>query len=330
MRCPKINELPSLSHGKKGWPWTEEIPQVPETIKDGYLWPRVSIVTPSFNQSQFLEETIRSVLLQGYPNLEYIVIDGRSTDNSLDIIKKYEPWLSGWVSESDNGQSHAINKGLMRSTGTYWAWLNSDDIYMPGTILRAVKSLQMNPNVAVVYGDGLWINEDSVPLHIYRSGPLDARALLTGESGHGIPQATSFMRRETVGRVGGVNENLKMAMDFELWIKLSLNYDLLYIEDTPLAGIRSHANMKTRNFQLQGYLEDLRILKEYLAHPLCPEGVSLSRNLQYISVNILIAKYYIENKLPLNAIFYLLKALNADYFYTSKRILKYMSQLQKS
>ena len=101
-------------------------------MPNGEAWPRISIVTPSFNQGQFIEETIRSILLQGYPNLEYIIIDGGSTDESVEIIKKYEPWLTYWVSEKDRGQAHAINKGLERCTGEILAYINSDDYYYPG------------------------------------------------------------------------------------------------------------------------------------------------------------------------------------------------------
>jgi cellulose synthase/poly-beta-1,6-N-acetylglucosamine synthase-like glycosyltransferase len=112
MRCPRLHELPSAPPGKTGWPWTEESTAPPPSMADGKDWERITIVTPSFNQGAFIEETIRSVLLQGYPNLEYIVMDGGSTDNSVQIIKKYSPWLNYWVSEPDGGQSDAINRGL--------------------------------------------------------------------------------------------------------------------------------------------------------------------------------------------------------------------------
>jgi glycosyltransferase involved in cell wall biosynthesis len=126
-----LKDLPPAPEGKRGWPWTEQTEPLPDKMADGSDWPRISIVTPSYNQGQFIEETIRSVLLQGYPNLEYIIIDGSSDDNSVEVIKKYESWLAHWVSEPDNGQSDALNKGFHYSSGTISAYLNSDDLYFP-------------------------------------------------------------------------------------------------------------------------------------------------------------------------------------------------------
>lgn len=128
MRCPTLAELPPPPPGKTGWPWTVESPQLPETMPDDRPWPRISIVTPSYNQGQFIEETIRSILLQGYPDLEYIVMDGGSTDESVAIIEKYSPWLTHWASEKDRGQSDAIMKGVRQATGSIIHWINSDDL----------------------------------------------------------------------------------------------------------------------------------------------------------------------------------------------------------
>jgi len=117
MRCPALRELPPSPDSRKGWPWSEESPKIETSMPDGKLWPRVSIVMPSYNQVIFIEESIRSVLLQGYPDLELLVIDACSDDGALEIIKKYEKWITYWVSEPDRGQSHAINKGIRKSTG---------------------------------------------------------------------------------------------------------------------------------------------------------------------------------------------------------------------
>ncbi len=151
---PGLLGLPAAPPGKAGWPWTAEGPSLLQTMPDGAPWPRISIVTPSFNQGQFIEETIRSVLLQGYADLEYIVIDGGSTDGSVGIIKKYKRWLTYWVSEPDRGQSHAINKGFARATGGVLAWLNSDDLYAPGA-LRKVGMLLAGEENALLAGSAI-------------------------------------------------------------------------------------------------------------------------------------------------------------------------------
>ena len=125
-----IDQLPAPPKGKKGWPWTVQTDLPKETMPNGEPWPRISLVTPSYNQGRYIEETIRSVLLQNYPNLEYVIIDGGSTDETLAILQKYEHWLTYWASEPDHGQSHAINKGFQRCTGTILNWLCSDDILL--------------------------------------------------------------------------------------------------------------------------------------------------------------------------------------------------------
>lgn len=140
MHCPRLSELPPPPAGKTGWPWTVASKRLASGRDNGTVWPRISVVTPSYNQGQFIEETIRSVLLQGYPDLEYMVIDGGSTDGSVEIIKKYSRWLTYWCSEKDRGQAHAINKGLEQATGQIGAYLNSDDCYLPGALAHVGRT----------------------------------------------------------------------------------------------------------------------------------------------------------------------------------------------
>jgi glycosyltransferase involved in cell wall biosynthesis len=214
---PSVTSLPVPPAGKTGWPWTKD--SAPAPTQAGLPWPRITVVTPSFNQGQYLEETIRSVLLQGYPNLEYWVIDGGSTDQSLAVIQKYAPWLSGWVSEADQGQAHAIAKGFARATGTIFAWLNSDDLYEPGALATIGQHFLENPAAVLIYGGALLVNAEGSPRRERAlARPYDRRWLL--EHSNLLPQPTAFFRAEAYRTVGGLDETLHYVMDWDLWLNL--------------------------------------------------------------------------------------------------------------
>ena len=279
MRCPTLNELPPPP-GKTGWPWTEESPQLPDTVPDGRPWPRVSIVTPSYNQAQFIEETIRSVLLQGYPNLEYIVIDGGSTDGSVDIIRRYEHWLAYWVSELDRGQSHAINKGWARARGDILAWLNSDDFYQPGAVQAAVRYLLDHPDVSMVYSDNFRCDVFGRPLGVYRSGPFDLRIALSGKGVH-ISQPTTFIRREILERIGPVEESLHLAMDADLFFRIASVGKLGYIPNRVLATGRIHQSAKTWALALRYANEAIEVKQRLFAQPGLPQEIAQLADVAY-------------------------------------------------
>jgi glycosyltransferase involved in cell wall biosynthesis len=243
VRCPTLNELPDPPSGKTGWPWTEQSPQLPDIMLDGASWPRVSIVTPSYNQAQFIEETIRSVLLQGYPDLEYIIMDGSSTDGSVELIRKYEPWLAYWVSEPDRGQGHAINKGFSHSTGKIFAWLNSDDIYETEALGAGINWLTAHPEPAMVYGDCFILDKDGQKLKLVPwIEDFDLQRLIHYHDF--IPQPASFVRAEAFQAVGGIDEDLYNCLDYDLWIKIGQRFP---IERMPgvLAAMRIYPNIKT-------------------------------------------------------------------------------------
>jgi len=212
--------------------------------------PRITVITPSFNQSEFLEETIISVLGQGYPNLEYIVIDGGSTDGSVDIIRRYENRLAYWVSEPDRGQSHAINKGLARSTGDIVAWLNSDDCYRPGA-LQAVAEIMCEGGAIVrpvVYGDCDVVDEHGSPIGHWKGLPLVRDRMIAfwrwnWELDWCIIQPATFIAGDLFRR-NLLDENLYLVMDRELFIRLSDSSPFSYVPRT-LAAFRAYADSKT-------------------------------------------------------------------------------------
>jgi len=204
--------------------------------------PLVSIVTPSFNQARYIEATIQSVLLQEYPRIEYIIVDGGSTDGTVNLIKKYEARLASWVSEKDHGQTDAINKGFARAKGDILAWINSDDTYEPGAVSAAVKYLQDHPDVGLVYGDCNFINESGRVIGRFNSAQTDLPLLRRGFV-H-IPQQASFFRADLWKQVGPLDTSFYFAMDYDLWTRLAARSQLKYVPQT-WANFRLHTSGKT-------------------------------------------------------------------------------------
>ena len=204
--------------------------------------PKISIVTPSYNQAPFLEETIQSVLSQGYPDLEYVVMDGGSTDGSVEIIRRYEKQIAYWQSESDEGQSDALGRGFARSSGEILAWLNSDDTLVPGILIAVGGYFASHPDIDVVYGNINLVDPAGEPL--YTAYPLLDLRILVYENQF-IPQQAMFWRRELYERVGGVNPKLRFAMDFELAMKFLLTGARVAKIPRVLANYRFHPAAKS-------------------------------------------------------------------------------------
>lgn len=217
MHCPTLSELPAAPSNKTGWPWTQGSPQLPANAAEREPRPLVSIITPSYNQAQFIEEAIRSVLLQGYPNLEYIIIDGGSTDGTLEIMRKYERWLANWLSEADRGQAHAVNKGWQMAHGDVLGWLNSDDRYVPGALSRVARAFSAAPSPALIYGDCATITDRNERTGVKDMAAYDLESLLCGKN---MGQPAVFVSRSTVARVGYLNEDLQYALDFEYFLRI--------------------------------------------------------------------------------------------------------------
>lgn len=213
-------------------------------------WPKISIVTPSLNQSQFLERTILSVLNQNYPNLEYIVMDGGSTDGSVEIIRKYEKYLAYWVSEPDRGQANAINRGFEESTGEILAWLCSDDLYLPGSLMKMSPICTKN-GADLVYGNTYLINEMDKIIGEHRnvrySKFFSKLAIINGV--FSISQPSMFWRRELFIKVGGINEKLCNVIDNDLIIKFLLaNSKIIHVRGY-ISCERLHPARKTERLK---------------------------------------------------------------------------------
>ncbi len=272
MNCPTLADLPAPPSGRTGWPWTTASVVSAETMPDGSPWPRISIVTPSYNQGQFIEETIRSVLLQGYPDLEYIVMDGGSTDGTVDVIGKYEPWLAHWVSERDKGQAEAINKGWAGSTGPVVAWLNSDDMLLPGAMEVAVCALAGSPDAGAVYGDVWHIDKLSRTIGSRQGLPFALDYVLT--RWHNVsPQPGLFLTSEAFRSTGFLDESLSFVMDLDYWLRMALEgWNLIHVPRY-LASARLHAGAKTSGMPLVAAKEQVLICDRVLADARLPDSL---------------------------------------------------------
>jgi glycosyltransferase involved in cell wall biosynthesis len=217
--------------------------------------PLVTIVTPSYNQGRFIRATIESVRKQDYPRIEYLVMDGGSTDETVSILREYSDRLR-WVSESDHGQAHAINKGWRQARGSILAYLNSDDVYLPGAIAQAVAALEAHPEAAAVYGEGYHVDEEGRVLERYPTESFNPDRL---QETCFICQPTVFLRREAVERAGYLDESLRYCMDYDLWIRLTRAGKILSHTPHYLASTRLHADAKTLDQRGQAHAEILRV-----------------------------------------------------------------------
>ena len=237
----------------------------------------ISIITPSYNQGQFLEQTIQSVLAQDYPHIEYLIIDGGSKDNSIEIIQRYAKRLAYWESSSDRGQAHAINKGLQRASGEVLGWLNSDDLLLPDAVSRVVAAFRDHPDVDVVYGRIERIDErgEIVPTPLLpKDKVVFSKQLVVGECV--INQPGAFWQRSIMEKAGMLDEDLHYAMDYEYWIRLALaGAQFMRLPET-LAQFRLSGSSKTVGQLVYMSLEDLSVIDRLLSRPSLPQELGMS------------------------------------------------------
>lgn len=266
MRCPRLEELPTPPAGKTGWPWTEECAPLSAKQDDGSPWPTISIVTPSFNQARFFEATVRSVLLQGYPSLEYIIIDGGSRDDSVEIIKRYERWIFHWVSETDRGQSDAINKGLKVASGDWVAWQNSDDVYFKEVLKSFAEATSRHPRADLIIGNMMLIDESDRSIRELCYVKPTYRALLA--EGMVLTNQAAFWRRSMHDRLGWLNADLDFSFDYEWFLRLTRHVKTAHV-NAIWGGLRIHGETKTnrdweKSHQYHNALKQRYVLPRWL------------------------------------------------------------------
>ena len=289
MSCPSLSELPAPPRGKKGWPWTEQSSQLLGNMPGGGLWPKISIVTPSYNQAHFIEKAIRSILLQGYPNLEYIIMDGGSSDKSVEIIKKYDKWITYWISEPDKGQSYAINNGFKKASGKIFNWLNSDDYLMPNALSKVATAYQASPTAGAWCGGSRWVDINNNVQAIWWPNKLKSEQIAKWLQNH-FAQSACFFSEEAWQKCGPLDENLYYAMDFDLWLKISKVFPIEKINEV-LSSDHIHSEAKTQRSMAQMcaevFLIQIRHGYEHLAieqiSQLIYEHVALMKRLGQIS-----------------------------------------------
>jgi len=266
--------------------------------------PLVTIITPSFNQDKYLEATIKSVLGQDYPHIEYFIVDGGSTDGSIDIIRKYKDKISWWVSEKDNGQGDAINKGMTRASGDIIAWVNSDDLYLKGAISKAVEAIENKPDCGFVFSNVLSIDADTKIINTMRYGNWGVADLASFKI---IGQPSVFMNRKILEETGFLDETYNLLLDPHLWLRIALKSDIYYIDDY-WAAARYHSEAKN-SAQGPNYPKDaIRLINWMKETPEFRDIFRANKNRIYAGAYDFSARYLLDSGLYRQAFIYYLRS----------------------
>jgi glycosyltransferase involved in cell wall biosynthesis len=237
-----LEGLPDPPPDVDGWPWTDGSEQGNQ--EEEGEWPKISIVTPSYNQEEFIEAALRSVILQEYPNLEYIVIDGASDDGSVEVIEQYESWIDHWASEPDRGQSHALNKGFRQATGQIFGWVNSDDLLRPGALRSVARAYRRDPDAVAWVGKCLEVESDRTPIREIAPRNLGKESMGDWWRDGRFFQPSCFFDASTFREAGGLDERLHYAMDVDLWVRLAEHGEFVALDDF-LSEARMYSGIKT-------------------------------------------------------------------------------------
>lgn len=260
--------------------------------------PLVSIITPSYNQAAYIEYTIRSVLSQDYPEIEYILVDGGSTDGSLEIVGRYASRLAWWVSEPDCGQADAINKGLEHSSGDVIAWLNSDDLYLPGAVSGAVEALQRNHEAGMVYGDAVTIDAGGCPIKALRFPDWGLEELMSFRI---ICQPAVFMRRSALEQTGFLDTSYHYMLDHHLWMRIAAISSIAHIPQM-WAAARHHPAAKNVAQPSEFARDTLRLLEWMRSKPSISQLVERNRRQVQAGAYRLNARYLLDGGMPAEAL----------------------------
>jgi len=274
--------------------------------------PLVSVVTPSFNQARFLRDTIRSVIEQDYPNIEYLIVDGGSTDSSVEIIQEYAGRVAWWVSEKDKGQAEAINRGMARANGEIVAWLNSDDLYLPGAVNQAVIALQENPQAGMVFGNAITIDVEGRLLNLLAFPDWGLKDFIGFRI---ICQPAVFMRRALYEQVRGLDLDYHYMLDHHLWIRLAGLAPVKHIT-TIWAAARHHAAAKNVA-QAEGFgRETMRLLAWMQTQAELVPLIEKNKRQVLAGAHRLNARYLLDGSRPGPALKAYGRALKFDPVYT--------------